>query len=176
MKNPVELIGELLSAYADLSAYAIACAAKGQAPTLEGVGQLMGALDPLQEDIVAVVNRPPSPTVVCLCGSTRFGEAFQVANLTETLNGKIVLTIGCDLRSDEAVFVGYSEEQLKEVKRRLDFLHFRKIDLSDEVLILNVGGYIGESTSRELAYAREQGKRVRFLESEMQEVTSGINN
>jgi cell division protein FtsB len=51
-----------------------------------------------------------------------------------------------------------------EDKQRLDELHKRKIDLADEVLILNVGGYIGESTKSELEYARANGKTIRFLE------------
>src|SRR6266704_190453 len=40
------------------------------------------------------------PIIVCLCGSTRFSEAFHEANLRETLVGKIVLSIGCDFKSD----------------------------------------------------------------------------
>lgn len=52
-----------------------------------------------------------------------------------------------------------------EEKRELDELHLRKIDLCDEALILNVGGYIGESTRSELEYAKKQGKRIRFLEA-----------
>jgi hypothetical protein len=51
------------------------------------------------------------------------------------------------------------------VKQRLDDLHLRKIDLADEILVVNVGGYIGQSVRREIAYARQQGKRVRWLES-----------
>lgn len=98
------------------------------------------------------------PTVVCLCGSTRFSEAFREANLRETLAGKIVLSIGCDFKSDDAL--GLTDED----KARMDELHLRKIDLADEVLILNVGGYVGQSTARELAYAQQHGKRVRFLE------------
>ena len=99
------------------------------------------------------------PPIVCLCGSTRFGEAFRHANLKETLAGKIVLSIGCDFKSDDAI--GLPED----AKRRLDELHLRKIDIADEVLILNVGQYIGESTSRELEYAEKHGKKIRFLES-----------
>lgn len=101
-----------------------------------------------------------APTVVCLCGSTRFGEAFRQANLQETLAGRIVLTVGCDFKSDDAI--GLSPD----TKERLDELHRRKIDLADEVLILNVDGYMGESTKRELAYARSLGKGIRFLEPE----------
>jgi|SRR5215469_18033128 len=98
------------------------------------------------------------PTIVCLCGSTRFGEMFRYANQRETLAGKIVLAPGC-FHGDAVL------EILQGVKQRLDELHLRKIDLADEILVLNVGGYIGQSARREIAYARRQGKRVRWLES-----------
>ena len=98
------------------------------------------------------------PIIICLCGSTRFGDAFRAANLRETLAGKIVLTVGCDFKSDDALGLDAA------IKARLDELHLRKIDLADEVLILNVGGYIGESTKREMEYARQHWKRIRFLE------------
>jgi hypothetical protein len=101
------------------------------------------------------------PTVVCLCGSTRFIDVFQRAEFDETLKGRIVLTIGCDSKSDDELFRG---PDAAEIKARLDELHKRKIDLADEVLILNVGGYIGSSTKSELEYAVAHGKRVRWLE------------
>lgn len=104
------------------------------------------------------------PTVVCLCGSTRFSEAFQEANLKETLAGRIVLTIGCDMKSDNELFEDLSETELQGLKVRLDDLHLRKIDIADEVLILNVNGYVGQSTRRELEYARVGGKKIRWLE------------
>ncbi len=100
---------------------------------------------------------PPKPTIVCLCGSTRFYEAFKQANLQETLQGKIVLSIGCDFKSDEAL--GLSPD----AKQRLDTLHLRKIDLADEILVLNVDGYLGESTLNEIKYARSSGKPIRSL-------------
>lgn len=94
------------------------------------------------------------PTIVCLCGSTRFAATFREANLRETLAGKIVLTIGCEWHSDQAL--GLTDAN----KDRLDALHLAKIDLADEVLVLNVGGYIGNSTRLEVLYAQMQGKRV----------------
>lgn len=103
------------------------------------------------------------PTIVCLCGSTRFLQVFAEANREETLDGKIVLSIGYDLRTD---FPDLDKKKGDYLKRELDELHLRKIDLADEILVLNVGGYIGESTRREIAYAREQGKLVRWLEEE----------
>jgi hypothetical protein len=104
------------------------------------------------------------PKIVCLCGSTRFSEAFQTANLKETLDGKIVLSIGCNMKSDTEIFGHLPQNELAGIKQRLDELHKRKIDLADEVLILNVGGYIGESTRSELEYAMDHDKVIRFLE------------
>lgn len=97
------------------------------------------------------------PIIVVLCGSCRFKDAFIQAQQEETLKGNIVLSVG--------MFIPVNEQELKpEVKAMLDQLHFRKIELADEVLILNVGGYIGHSTSNELAHARKLCKTVRFLE------------
>lgn len=98
------------------------------------------------------------PVIVTLCGSTRFMQAFQDANLQETLAGKIVLTVGCDTKSD--AMLGLDDD----VKAMLDQLHLAKIDLSDEILVLNVDGYIGESTSGEISHAMRTCKLVRWLE------------
>ena len=100
------------------------------------------------------------PGIVCLCGSTRFSDAFHAMGWTLTLEGWIVLSIGvCKHAEDHG-----GEALGKHVAERLDELHLRKIDLAEWVLILNVDGYIGESTAKELQYARSQGKRVTFLE------------
>jgi hypothetical protein len=104
------------------------------------------------------------PIVVTLCGSTRFKEQFVESNLRETVAGRIVLTIGCDRRTDEELFGELAGGDSDALKARLDVLHFAKIDLSDEVLILNCDDYIGDSTRRELFYARMRGKRIRWLE------------
>ena len=97
------------------------------------------------------------PVIVCLCGSIRFGEMFRNVNQRETLAGKIVLAPGC-FQGDVVL------EVLPGVKRGLNELHLRKIDLANEILVVSVGGYVGESTRQEIAYARQQGKRVRWLE------------
>lgn len=102
------------------------------------------------------------PVIVCLCGSTRFSDAFHEANLRETLAGKIVLSIGCDFKSDRDLELA---GQLTDAdKKRLDALHHRKIDLADEVLFLNVNGYMGQSTLIEHFYAANTGKTIRYLE------------
>lgn len=104
------------------------------------------------------------PRIVCLCGSTRFWRTFQEAGLQETLAGRIVLSIGAASGTDDDHFGNLPKEEYEAVKEMLDQLHFRKIELADEVLILNLDGYVGPSTSRELAYARKLGKVVRFWE------------
>lgn len=110
--------------------------------------------DASASDVLGVVM----PAVVCLCGSTRFKDAFTSAMKNETLAGKIVLSVG---------LFGHLEglDMDGPTKKMLDELHLRKIDLANEVLILNVGGYIGDSTGRELRYAMSQNKKIRYLES-----------
>lgn len=99
------------------------------------------------------------PKVVCLCGSTRFADTFQQENLRLTLEGYIVLTIGANV-SDAALGIAQDSEQ----KAMLDELHLRKIDLADGIHVLNVGGYIGESTRQEVEYAQQNGKPITWLE------------
>jgi hypothetical protein len=104
------------------------------------------------------------PTIACLCGSTRFGEEFRQANLRLTLDGQIVLSIGCDTKRDDDLAAMTAAGNPASVKARLDELHLRKIDLADYVLVINPGGYIGESTWGEIAYARATGTPVHYLE------------
>jgi hypothetical protein len=96
------------------------------------------------------------PLVVCLCGSGRFREEFEQAEFSETLCGRIVLTIGCNTK-DIARDIDW-----QYLKPMLDELHLRKIDLADEVLVINPGGYIGESTAREIGYATKMNKPIRY--------------
>jgi hypothetical protein len=96
-----------------------------------------------------------APKIVCLCGSTRFKQKFIEANFRETMAGHIVLSVGCFMHHDAVPIT-------KEEKKRLDELHLRKIDLADEVLVICPGGYTGESTKREIAYAQHHGKPIRY--------------
>lgn len=106
----------------------------------------------------------PRPRIVCLCGSTRFLDAFDAASLEQTLAGRIVLSIGSTRVSDVDVFAGQTEAEQSELRQRLAALHRAKIDLADEVLVINVGGYIGEATAAEVDYARSTGTAVSYLE------------
>lgn len=101
------------------------------------------------------------PTIVCLCGSTRFYHAFVHANYERTMNGEIVLSVG---HYPNSYIHGQNFACTVEQKKQLDILHKRKIDLCDYILVLNVGGYIGESTRSEIEYAHAKRKPVCFLE------------
>ncbi len=100
--------------------------------------------------------------VECLCGSCRFSSKFRETNLAHTLAGNIVLTIGAEIGSDEKTFAGKSKAELRDIKAKLDLLHMAKIDLCDEICVINEQGYIGDSTAREIAYAKEIGKPVLY--------------
>lgn len=103
--------------------------------------------------------------VITLCGSTRFREAFLEAQKRLTLEGNIVISVGLFGHSgDDEVWEGISEDTLTKTKIMLDDMHKRKIDMADEIFVINVGGYIGESTRSEIAYAHSTGKAVRYLE------------
>ena len=98
-----------------------------------------------------------TPRVVCLCGSTRFKEQYEFWNRHFTLEGAIVLSVGFFTHADE-------EEISATTKAELDQLHLHKIDAADEVFIINVDGYVGESTDAEITYALSRGKPVSYLE------------
>lgn len=107
------------------------------------------------------------PQIVCLCGSTRFYYSFQQANYDLTMQGKIVLSVGfyphATVEHGHGEGVGHDSVE----KAALDELHKRKIDLSDEVLVLNIGGYVGQSTRSEILYAEKIGRPVRFIEPDL---------
>ena len=96
--------------------------------------------------------------VITLCGSTKFKDAFMEAQKRLTLEGNIVISVGMFGHS------GDDEVWTEGTKAMLDDMHKRKIDMADEIYVINVGGYIGESTRSEIEYARKNGKKVQFLE------------
>ena len=105
--------------------------------------------------------------VITLCGSTRFKDQFMEMQKKLTLEGNIVISVGLFGHSgDSEVWENMDEGTLTRTKEMLDDIHKRKIDMSDEIFVINVGGYIGDSTRSEIDYAIEQGKKVRYLEEE----------
>ena len=104
--------------------------------------------------------------VITLCGSTRFKNEFMETQKRLTLEGNIVISVGLfGHAGDKEVWEGMDEDTLTQTKIMLDDMHKRKIDMADEIFVINVGGYIGESTRSEIAYAAEHGKVVRYLEN-----------
>ena len=96
--------------------------------------------------------------VITLCGSTRFKEQFLEAQKRLTLDGNIVISVGLFGHS------GDDEVWTEGTKEMLDDMHKRKIDMADAIYVINVGGYIGESTRSEIDYAARHGKEILFLE------------
>ena len=93
--------------------------------------------------------------VITLCGSTKFKEQYLEAQKRLTLEGNIVISVGLFGHS------GDDEVWTEGTKAMLDDMHKRKIDMADEIFVINVG----ESTRREIAYAKNTGKSVKYLES-----------
>jgi hypothetical protein len=106
------------------------------------------------------------PRVVTLCGSTRFPDAFHLANAHLSMQGDVVIGLGLYGHADQptgAKFLTSDGNESTPEKAALDQLHFRKIDLADAIFVVNVGGYIGSSTKREIAYAEAAGKSVEYM-------------
>lgn len=104
---------------------------------------------------------PERPEIVCICGSVRFADEITKANRELTLAGAIVVAPALPSAADDAApAASLTDEQ----QAALGELHLRKIDLADRVLVVNPGGYVGESTTREIAYARAAAKPVAFTD------------
>ena len=103
--------------------------------------------------------------VITLCGSTRFKEEFMEMQKKLTLAGNIVISVGLfGHAGDVEVWENMDEGTLTRTKEMLDDMHKRKIDMADEIFVINKNGYIGDSTRSEIAYALEHGKKVNYLE------------
>ena len=95
--------------------------------------------------------------IITLCGSTKFKDEFISQQKRLTLEGNIVITVGLFGHS------GDDEVWSEDTKIMLDDMHKRKIDLADEIFVINPGGYIGASTRSEIEYAIKTNKPVRYL-------------
>lgn len=105
--------------------------------------------------------------IITLCGSTKFREEFLEVQKRLTLEGNIVISVGLFGHS------GDEEVWDKGIKEMLDDMHLRKIDLADEIFVVNPGGYIGESTRKEIEYAKGKNKVVRYLLSTNYTINNG---
>jgi predicted HAD superfamily Cof-like phosphohydrolase len=100
------------------------------------------------------------PVVVCLCGSTRFKRTFLEAQLEESLAGRIVLSLPVFTQVDGCQL---SARELATLSR----LRAARIAMSDEILVTDVGGYVGWGTSEDVALAARLGKHVRYWSREL---------
>jgi hypothetical protein len=99
--------------------------------------------------------------VITLCGSTKFKDAINAENARLTMEGNVVISLGLFGHTDLPDYDWSTDAS--DLKRTLDGLHFQKIDMADRVHVVNVGGYYGESTAREIGYALAQGKAVSYM-------------
>ena len=106
------------------------------------------------KDSIIANNRFP---IITLCGSTKFKDDFIKAQKELTLRGNIVISVGLFGHSgDEEVWEGSN-------KLMLDAMHKEKIRMSDAIYVINKNGYIGESTKKEIEFAKELGKEVLYM-------------
>ena len=104
------------------------------------------------------MNSAKKYNIITLCGSIKFKDEFIKVQEKLTLDGNIVFTPN--------FFNNIRKEDIDEkMKKMLDEMHKQKIDMSDEIYIINLGGYIGESTKTEIEYAKTKGKNISYLES-----------
>lgn len=104
--------------------------------------------------------------IVTLCGSTRFPDAFELANAHFGTMGWVVLSVSMFGHANQprgSQHLCSDSDEKTEAKQSLDRLHFDKIEMSDEIFVINVGGYIGSSTSREIEHAKRLGKHIRYM-------------
>ena len=107
------------------------------------------------------------PKVICICGSTRFVDLHAIAKWEFETEGNICLMISYlpQWYAEKKDYQGHDHFAEQEGKKELlDELHLRKIDLADEIFVINKDGYIGESTFNEIEYAIKQGKPIKYLE------------
>jgi len=108
------------------------------------------------------------PKIICICGSSRF--VAEMAILRWELEKLGAITLGMHLMPNGyGKTRGYGKEydhlaELEGVAKKMDELHLRKIDMSDEIFVYNKNGYIGESTRKEIEYAKKLGKLIKYLE------------
>jgi hypothetical protein len=117
----------------------------------------------MKKKVIPAQVQPVRPKIICLCGSSRFvAEMAVLAWTLERDEDVIVLS----LHFLPAWYTQQEDHQaeFEEVEDKMNALHLKKIDLADEVMIINIGGYIGRDTKREIRYAQKHGKPVIFLE------------
>ena len=115
----------------------------------------------------------PKAEIVTLCGSSKFKEAIMAENARLTMEGRLVISLGLFGHTDLPAYNW--DTDVGDLKTMLDALHAQKIAMADRVHVVNVGGYYGESTTREIAYARSLGKPITYMEAVQEDVLKGYS-
>lgn len=108
--------------------------------------------------------------IITLCGSTKFKDEFMDMQKKLTLEGNLILSVGAFGHS------GDKEVWTEGMKKMLDNMHKRKIDLADEIFVIDKNGYIGESTKSEIEYAINTGKKVNYMSEYLNKNKKELNN
>jgi len=137
----------------------------------------MGALTITKKSSIPAKNTPSAhfhvmrkemekPKIVVMCGSSKFVEIMAVAEWLIERN-ELAITMGLSLLPQW--YPDCPSDHLAEHEgcaEAMDELHLRKIDLADEIFVVDWDGYIGESTSKEIKYAEKEGKYIRYFSSD----------
>jgi hypothetical protein len=95
---------------------------------------------------------------VAICGSMRFVEDMIEVQKHLSYQGVIVLMPSFTLASPGTVHIP------AEIKKQFAEMHRERIDMADEIFVVNVGGYFGSDTDKDIEYAESVGKPVKYLE------------
>lgn len=122
-------------------------------------------VDPNQEtlDLIDIANycmmlfhRLKAVKIITICGSSKFKEEILRIDAKLSLEGNIVISLGCFGHADELNLTRKQEAILERV-------HQEKMNMSDEIFVVNKDGYIGEHTERDIEYAKSRGLKIRYL-------------
>lgn len=115
------------------------------------------------------------PPIAAICGSTRFMQVMADVDRALTWAGYIVVRPGCDMKQPHPLWADPAEAEAG--KERLDDLHRAKIRLADEVYVVCPGGYVGDSTRAEIAYAESLGLSVHcVVDGDLTPLTEGAGS
>lgn len=113
-------------------------------------------------EAIKLKNKLEEMNIITLCGSTKYKDEYLMVNKWLTLQGNIVISV--------SMFGHVDKEPLSQSEKlTLDVIHKSKIDIANEIFVININGYIGTSTKQEIEYADFKGKKIRFLTDEKDE-------
>lgn len=126
--------------------------------SIQPISDSVSEVDDKPNTLNDTIEKVSKYKIITLCGSTRFKNEFMQVQKELTLKGNIVISVGLFSHSDD-------DEVWKDgTEEMLDDMHKRKIDMADEIFIINKDGYIGSSTKSEIEYAMSLGKPVNYME------------